>query len=102
MLSLPGGANWINFISRGNEKTSNGHLTSNAIAFVTELPPFANTTNVIWYVVASAKLKVSYLQGAEESGDDGHPGYVTLEYDDVSWYFSIGQLGTSVAKLSIE
>ena len=89
-------------MSGGNEKTSNGHLTSNAIAFVTELPPFANTINVILYVFASAKLKVIYLQAVEESGDVGHPGWVICEYDDVSWYFSIGQLASSVEKLSME
>ena len=46
LLSRPGEANWINFMSGGNENTSNGHLTSNAIVFVTELPPFANTVKV--------------------------------------------------------
>ena len=40
-LPLPGGANWINFMLDGNEKTSTGHLTSNEIDLVTELPPSA-------------------------------------------------------------
>ena len=38
---MPGGANWIKFKLDGNEKTSNGHLTSNEIDLVTELPPSA-------------------------------------------------------------
>ena len=40
-LPVPGGANCTSFMLDGNEKTSNGHLTSNEIDLVTELPPSA-------------------------------------------------------------
>ena len=47
--------------------------------------PFAITLKMTSKIPISSVAKVMLLQASDESGGEGHPGYVIIELDDVTW-----------------